>query len=298
MEGFNIRTDLALEARERFGEDNVEVSGVEIEQKSLYSGRINITGVKILNRHGEEIMKKPIGSYITIESENLRYTDEKHNKEMSCFLAEVLIKLNNNLKNEKVLVAGLGNRDATPDALGPRVISDILTGENVYAVAPGVMAQTGMETADYIKAIVKQMKPKTVIAIDALAARSVGRVNTTIQISDTGICPGSGVGNHRMEISGKTLGVPVIAIGVPTVVDAATIVNDAIDRLINELSHYDAFYGLKQSMNEMSGNEKYMLVKEILEPAGGDMYVTPKDIDENVKNLSYIISQAINRALN
>ena len=195
-------------------------------------------------------------------------------------------------------MVGLGNRDATPDALGPRVIKEIEIGSSIYAIAPGVMAQTGMETAEYIHALVKEMSPDLIIAVDALAARKVNRLNTTIQISDTGICPGSGVGNHRKEISKRTLGIPVISIGVPTVVDAATIVNDAMDKLIEVLSASAAFESLKSSMENMDMYEKYQLIKEILEPAGGDMYVTPKDIDENVKNLSIILSDAINMALN
>ena len=262
------------------------MSGVVLEEKSISGGAINITRVKILNHRGEIAMKKPVGNYITIESDRLKYTDEEHGREMSKVLSKVIGKLSENIKKRKVMIVGLGNRDATPDALGPRVISGININDNIYAVSPGVMAQTGMETAAYVMALAGEMKPDIIIAIDALAARSTKRLNTTIQISDTGISPGSGVGNHRKEISKKTLGIPVIAIGVPTVVDAATIVNDAMDGLINALAQSKAFEGLKYSMKELNQGEKYQLIKELLEPAGGDMYVTPKDIDENVKNLS------------
>lgn len=297
MKKFNVRTDLAVEAKERYEGTDTEVSGVVLEEKSISGGAINITRVKILNHRGEIAMKKPVGNYITIESDRLKYTDEEHGREMSKVLSKVIGKLSENIKKRKVMIVGLGNRDATPDALGPRVISGININDNIYAVSPGVMAQTGMETAAYVMALAGEMKPDIIIAIDALAARSTKRLNTTIQISDTGISPGSGVGNHRKEISKKTLGIPVIAIGVPTVVDAATIVNDAMDGLINALAQSKAFEGLKYSMKELNQGEKYQLIKELLEPAGGDMYVTPKDIDENVKNLSFIISEAINMAL-
>lgn len=297
MEKINMRTDLALETREQYEQDNVEISGVILREREAYEGAIKITTVIIENEHGERAMKKPKGSYITIEAMGLRELYEQEREQITEILKNELGNLISLKKGQKVLVVGLGNRDATPDALGPRVIKEIEIGENIYAIAPGVMAQTGMETAEYIHALVKEMCPDIIIAVDALAARNVNRLNTTIQISDTGICPGSGVGNHRKEISNRTLGIPVISIGVPTVVDAATIVNDAMDKLIDALSASAAFESLKSSMEKMDMYEKYQLIKEILEPAGGDMYVTPKDIDENVKNLSLILSDAINMAL-
>lgn len=297
MEEINMRTDLALETREQYEQDNVEISGVILREREAYGGAIKITTVIIENEHGERAMKKPKGNYITIEAMGLRELYEQEREQITGILKNELGKLISLKKGQKVLIVGLGNRDATPDALGPRVIKEIEIGENIYAIAPGVMAQTGMETAEYIHALVKEMCPDIIIAVDALAARNVNRLNTTIQISDTGICPGSGVGNHRKEISNRTLGMPVISIGVPTVVDAATIVNDAMDKLIEALSASAAFESLKVSMERMDMYEKYQLIKEILEPAGGDMYVTPKDIDENVKNLSLILSDAINMAL-
>lgn len=297
MKRINIRTDLAVEAKERYEGTDTEVSGVMLEEKSVLGGSINITRVKILNHKGERAMKKPMGNYITIESDKLKYTDQEHETEMAKVLSKIIDKLGENIKKKKVMVVGLGNRDATPDALGPRVISGININDNIFAVAPGVMAQTGMETADFVMALAKEIRPEVIIAVDALAARSTKRLNTTIQVSDTGISPGSGVGNHRQEISKKTLGIPVIAIGIPTVVDAATIVSDAMDSLVNALSQSRAFEELKYSMKALNPAEKFQLIKELLEPAGGDMYVTPKDIDENVKNLSFIISEAINMAL-
>ena len=298
MTKINMRTDLALETREQYKQDNVEISGVILEENKVDGGDIKITTVIIENEHGEKAMKKPKGNYVTIEAMGLRELDNAKRYSITKTLKEELKKLIKNDSGKRVLVVGLGNRDATPDALGPRVIKEIEIGSSIYAIAPGVMAQTGMETAEYIHALVKEMSPDLIIAVDALAARKVNRLNTTIQISDTGICPGSGVGNHRKEISKRTFGIPVISLGVPRVVYAATILNDAMDKLIEVLSASAAFESLKSSMENMDMYEKYQLIKEILEPAGGDMYVTPKDIDENVKNLSIILSDAINMALN
>ncbi len=295
--GFDIRTDLAVEEQERFKGTNIEVKGVSLEEFTEDEGNISISVVEILNEQGEEAMKKPIGKYITIESYSLREVDEDYHKKITDVLAKYIIKLLPKKDNKKILIVGLGNRDATPDALGPKVISNIYINEDIFAIAPGVMAQTGIETAAYVKGVVDEVKPSAVIAIDALAARNTKRLGTTIQLSDTGINPGSGVGNHRKGINKKTLGVPVISIGVPTVVEAATIVSDAMDELIAELSSSDAFKSLKNAMSKFSQNEKIELIKELMEPSKGNLYVTPKDIDENVKMLSFTLSEAINVAL-
>ena len=200
-----------------------------------------------------------------------------------------------------VASAGLGNRDVTPDALGPYVVSNICItrhmirefgtaslGEEqrnpVSGIVPGVMAQTGMETLEIIRGVVKETHPDLIIAVDALAARSTRRLNRTIQITDTGINPGSGVGNHRNGLNKQVLGIPVIAIGVPTVVDAATIVNDTMESLIHALDMED--YA-----------QKYQLIKERIPSHLNTMFVTPKDIDETVKRLSYTISEGLNLAL-
>ena len=201
MTKINMRTDLALETREQYKQDNVEISGVILEENKVDGGDIKITTVIIENEHGEKAMKKPKGNYVTIEAMGLRELDNAKRYSITKTLKEELKKLIKNDSGKRVLVVGLGNRDATPDALGPRVIKEIEIGSSIYAIAPGVMAQTGMETAEYIHALVKEMSPDLIIAVDALAARKVNRLNTTIQISDTGICPGSGVGNHRKEIS-------------------------------------------------------------------------------------------------
>ena len=174
---------------------------------------------------------------------------------------------------------------------------NIIVNKYVYAVAPGVMAQTGLETSDYIRGIAREIKAGLIIAIDSLAARNTGRLNTTVQITDTGINPGSGVGNHRQAINEETMGIPVIAIGVPTVVDAATIVNDVMDNLIHILEQSANIKGLSKVMEKFSDSEKRQLVKELMEDDVRELYVTPKDIDENIQILGRIISEGINEAV-
>ena len=210
-----------------------------------------------------------------------------------------------------VLVVGLGNREVTPDALGPYVVDQLNitrhivqeygkyaieeeNGRSVSAVVPGVMAQTGMETAEIIKGIVQETSPDLIMVIDALAARSTKRLNRTIQISDAGIHPGAGVGNHRSAITKDTMGIPVIAIGVPTVVDAATIVNDTMENFIAALETSDSLRGVGVVLQGYNSAEKYELVKELISPHLNGMFVTPKDIDETIRRISYTISEALN----
>ena len=212
------------------------------------------------------------------------------------------------------LIVGLGNRAVTPDALGPRVVDNLYITRHIineygkYAfgkehvnrvssIVPGVMAQTGMESMEIVNGIVKETKPDVVIAIDALAARNTKRLNRTIQVTDTGINPGSGVGNHRHGLNEKSIGVPVIAIGVPTVVDAATIVNDTMFNLITAMNQSSELKTLGNTLGELNETEKYELIRELLSPNLNTMFVTPKDIDESVKRLSFTISEGLNIAL-
>ncbi len=201
---------------------------------------------------------------------------------------------------QSILVVGLGNRDVTADALGPQVIDNLFITRHVIkeygkaaynrekmnmvsSVEPGVMAKTGMETAEIIKGVVSETKPDVLIVIDALAARSTRRLNRTIQITNTGIQPGSGVGNHRNAITEESLGIPVIAIGVPTVVDAATIVGDALEKLLEKEDEFDRV--------------KYMGHHRAIFSELNNMYMTGKDIDAVVKRVSFTVSEGINRAL-
>lgn len=310
---YQIRTDLALETQEKMQEDHIELKGVRFLEEKINKS-LTISTVVIETENGAKTMGKPRGTYITIEAGNLDEEDEDYHREISVQLAKIIKKLIKGKKEElSVLVVGLGNREVTPDALGPRVVDNLFITRHIvkeygkYAfgsekvnrissIVPGVMAQTGMESLEIIHGIVDETKPDLVIAVDALAARSTKRLNRTIQVTDTGINPGSGVGNHRHGLNEKSLGVPVISIGIPTVVDAATIVNDTMFNLIAALSQNRAFDMLGNSLEELSDGEKYELIRELLAPNLNAMFVTPKDIDESVKRLSFTISEGINIA--
>lgn len=312
IEKYSIRTDLALEQKERFEADNVEIPGVILSEKYDEEKEICITTVKIETENGAKTMGKPVGTYITIEAPNLSVPDEEYHKEIAQELKKNLAEfLPMNKKEYSILVAGLGNRKVTPDALGPYVVDNLNVTRHIVkeygkyamgkedvclvsAIEPGVMGQTGMESLEIIKGIVEQTKPDIVITVDALAARNSRRLNRTIQIADTGIHPGSGVGNHRNAITKETLGVPVIAIGVPTVVDAATIVNDTMENLLAALETSETLKGVGLVLQGYNAAEKYELVRELISPHLNGMFVTPKDIDDTVKRISYIISEAFN----
>lgn len=292
MGSFQIRTDLALEARESIEEVEGEIRGVQYEESYDEEKDIKVAKVSIETKNGAKAMGKPIGTYITIEAPNMLEADEDYHREVSEALAEQLRGIIPDAKTEQsVLVVGLGNREVTADALGPHVVDNLFItrhvvreyGKAAYSVSklhmisslePGVTAKTGMEAAEIVKGVVEQTKPAVLIVVDALASRSTKRLNRTIQITDTGIQPGSGVGNHRNELSLESLGVPVIAIGVPTVVDAATIVNDALEHLTKEkVEDVHCFHELR------------------------NMYVTTKDIDAVIKRLAFTVSEGINIAL-
>ena len=310
---YQIRTDLALETQEKMQEDHVDLKGVRFLEEKV-DKNITVSTVVIETENGAKTMGKPKGTYITIEAGNMDEEDEDYHREISVQLAKIIRQLIQK-KNEElsVLVVGLGNREVTPDALGPRVVDNLFITRHIvkeygkYAfgeknvnrissIVPGVMAQTGMESLEIIHGIIDETKPDLVIVIDALAARSTKRLNRTIQVTDTGINPGSGVGNHRHGLNKKSLGIPVISIGIPTVVDAATIVNDTMFNLIDAMSQSKAFDILGDSLKELNDGEKYELIRELLSPNLNAMFVTPKDIDESVKRLSYTISEGINIA--
>ncbi|MGN1165727.1 MAG: GPR endopeptidase [Lachnospiraceae bacterium] len=312
IEKYSIRTDLALEEKERFESDHVEVQGVVLKEDYDEEREIRTTTVKIETENGAKTMGKPVGTYITLEAPNMAVPDENYHEEISKELLKHLKQfVNCDKENTSVLVVGLGNRKVTPDALGPYVVDNLnitrhiireygkyAMGEEeaklVSAIVPGVMGQTGMETLEIIKGVVEETKPDLLVVIDALAARSSRRLNCTIQIADTGINPGSGVGNHRNAITEKTVGVPVIAIGVPTVVDAATIVNDTMENLIQALETSETLKGVGVVLQGYNAAEKYELIKELISPHLNGLFVTPKDIDETVKRISFTISEALN----
>ncbi|MBR5272570.1 MAG: GPR endopeptidase [Clostridia bacterium] len=281
-----VRTDLALERREITGYG--EIDGVEMEKEE--TGNVTVTRIKVVNNNGEIAIEKPCGAYVTLEVPPFSNDAELFDGRIDVLAKEIRTMLPENL-NGGVLVAGLGNRKITPDALGPEVVSLIFTtrhiqGEiarsvglsglnSVCAVATGVLGETGMETFEVVRGLVDSIKPSAVIAVDALASYSVSRLGCTVQISDSGIFPGSGVGNKRCELSCKTLDIPVVSIGVPTVVDAATLVcsllraGDDCDKIINTI-----------------------------EPDGKRMMVTPKEIDLITHRAAKYIAMGINCALN
>lgn len=292
-----VRTDLALEVRESFPEDDVEIRGVELKEEYDEKNQIRVSTVVIKDEKGAKAMQKPIGTYITIEAGELNKADEDYQKPVSDEIAKQLRKLAGDLKREEILVVGLGNREVTPDALGPQVVDNLFitrhliqeygTGfkeknhlGNVSAISPGVMAQTGMETMEIIKGIVKETKPKLLIVIDALASRSISRLNTTVQLTDTGISPGSGVGNNRKALNEESLGTKVIALGVPTVVDAATIVADTLTQYMQN--------------SGFTEEDIYKFISEVKGQQMNNMFVTPKNIDESIKRISYTVSEALN----
>ena len=318
VEKYNIRTDLALEEKERFESDQVEVQGVVLEEEYDKEREIRVTTVRIETENGAKTMGKPVGTYLTIEAPNLSSPDEGIHREVSEELAKYLIEVMEKIipeseHDKEVLVIGLGNRQATPDALGPYVADNLNVTRHIVkeygkyaaleemncvvsAIVPGVMAKTGMETAEIIKGVVRETKTDLLIVIDALAARNSRRLNRTIQIADTGINPGSGVGNYRNAITKETIGVPVIAIGVPTVVDAVTIVSDTMENLLSALETSESLKGVGLVLGGYSEAEKYELIKELIAPNLNSMFMTPKDIDETVKRLSYTISEGLNLA--
>lgn len=309
---YRTRTDLAIENRELYkSQQNVDSSGIEVEkvEKENYI----ITRVKVLNSIGSLDLQKPIGTYITIDVPQLKKMDEDLKDEISQILAKEIKGLGKNKENSKILIIGLGNWNITPDALGPKVVERVLvtrqffinfnkeideTVANVAALSPGVMGITGIETGEIVRGVVEKINPDLVIAIDALASRKMDRVSTTIQISDTGINPGGGVGNNRMALDKDSLGVPVIAIGIPTVVDAATIVNDTLELIIDSLKKEakvgTAFYNL---LSDIESEERYSLINDILQPYMKNVVVTPTDIDVLIDDLSIIVANGLNIAL-
>ncbi len=315
---FSVHTDLALEERESFPGDGGEIAGVEVHEWERKENGIRITEVIIKDAQGAEKMRKPVGAYLTLEAPELADRDEDYHREVAEELASQICRIFERhgimAGSASILTVGLGNPDATPDSLGPLVLErlqmtrhlNLEYGKDFCAkkkypvlsgITPGVMAQTGMETAEIIRGVVSETDPDAVLVIDALAARSVHRLGVTIQLSDTGIYPGSGVGNHRGSMTEEEFGVPVFAIGVPTVVGAAAIVKDTVDAMIGTLKREKATAGYGDSIEAMDPDEQYELIRELLEPQFGPMYVTPHNIDERVENLSYTISEAIHAAL-
>ena len=296
-----FRTDMADE-RVKICKEEGKVEGISAEDINV-NDKIKVTKVKVLNEKGKEKIGKEIGTYITIEVKNIEIISKDELEKVSKVMSQQIKELIQPYKS--ILVVGLGNIDTTVDSIGPKVIKDLeitrhlkkyapeLVKENtkeISGIAPGVLGTTGIETGEILKGIVEKIKPEAIIAIDALISRDVSRLFKTIQISNTGITPGAGVGNKRKEISINTMGVPVIAIGVPTLVEAATIVADSIDLIANQ---FDEFKELKSATKE----EKYRLIKAVLEPSKFNLAVTPKEVDDLVENMKLIIAHGINNGI-
>ena len=303
----NFNTDLADERRDIYRKANKiekDIPGIETEERQV-SEDIKVATVKIINEEGANAIGKPIGTYTTIDVKKLKLAGEVEIQKASEVVTEELKKIFDKhvQSREDILVVGLGNAYVTPDSLGPKVIKDIDVTRHflkytpeyidpntrpVTAISPGVLGTTGIETSEIVKGIVDNVKPKLVIVIDSLASKSIERISSTIQIADTGIVPGAGVGNARNELSKATLGIPVIAIGVPMVVETATLVNDALYLFINKLQEEAKS---NDELNELKEKDNYDEIKEALNPQGYNMIVTPKEIDDLIENMKDVVAR-------
>ena len=309
---YNFRTDLALERTNMYRKANKleQIDGIDTDEENV-SDNIKVSRVKITNENGEKAIGKKKGIYVTIDLKKFKLADDDEIQKASDILSKELtnILITHISEKDDILVVGLGNVYVTPDSLGPKVINEIdvtrhiikylpqYIDENtrpVTAISPGVLGTTGIETLEILKGIVDNVKPKLLIIIDALASRSIERISSTIQISDTGIVPGAGVGNTRMELSESTLGVPVIALGIPTVVESAVLVNDCLDLLIGKLqdeAKSNVF------LNQLKEQDNYSTIKDVLVPQDYNMIVTPKEIDELIENMKDVVARGINMSL-
>ncbi len=305
---FSINVHLALEAREIVqGKTGQEIPGVRVDRETYNHAAVTI--VMVEEKSAEAVMGKPVGTYITIDAPAISGRDPQAHHEIGLVVADMLGRLISLPEKTHILIIGLGNWNATPDALGPKVVSQTMVTRHIFhyapqelkegmrpvsALAPGVLGTTGIETAEIIKGVVEKIKPDLVIAIDSLAAKNVSRIGTTIQIANTGISPGSGVGNQRMGVNYESLGVPVIAIGVPTVVHGAVIAQDTIEQFLDQLKTNPSLFKLYNMLNPNFSQE---VVQKVLEPFGGRLMVTPKEIDDLIRRAAKVIAGGITKAL-
>lgn len=309
---YNFRTDMAVERNEIYKKQNSlaeEIDGIENANKIIKD--IEISKVKITNENGANALGKPVGNYITLDVKEIKNADEERIEEIAEIMADELRTVigEHVSDTDDILVVGLGNRYVTPDALGPKVVPKIEVTRHILeympkimpedtrpvsAISPGVLGITGIETMEILNGIVQNIKPKMLIVIDALATRKLERISSSIQIADTGIVPGAGVNNARKEISINTLGIPVIAIGIPTVVDLATITNDCINIFIENLQQKAMS---NSTLNELKEKDNYEEIKEALIPKDYNMIVTPKEIDKLIDNMSEIVARGINKSM-
>ncbi|MFZ5754389.1 MAG: GPR endopeptidase [Bacillota bacterium] len=303
-----IKLDLAVEAHEILrGEVGREIPGVKMDEERYENAVVKT--ITILDEQGAQIMGRAPGTYVTLESREIRDNNKMVHKQIGEILANKLKEILPLREDSTVLIVGLGNWNATPDALGPKVVELSMATRHLFhyapeelrqglrsvcVLAPGVLGLTGIETAEIIKGTVDRVQPDLVICIDALAAGSVERINSSLQVATTGINPGSGVGNKRIGINQETMGVPVVAIGVPTVVHAGIIAHQAMEKLFNHLQTTPALQDVYHALRPVAVNE---MINDVLEPFGGQLMVTPKEIDEQISNTARIIAMALAMAL-
>lgn len=327
LKKYDIHTDLVLET--------IENKKINIQKNTYEVDNIKVTSVTI-DKDTSLLTNKKEGNYITIEFDDV--TDTSNRKKVIKVFTEELNKLLSNYDKSSLLIVGLGNKESTPDSLGPKSLEDILVTRHLYLlneqveenilmtskISPGVMADTGIETLDIISGVVKNISPTLIIVIDALSASSISRINKSIQLTDTGIHPGSGIGNMRKEISNTTIGIPVLAVGIPTVVSSSIIVYDTIDYLFKHISYikdnesknklifkrYNYINKIKDKdltdeekkevmglMGELSSTDRIKLINEVLNSLNYNFIVTPKEIDFQIDKLSQVISTSINNII-
>lgn len=305
---FNVNIDMAVEAHDIVrGQTGQEIPGVAMDKQSFEHAQVTI--IRVMDPSAEQAMGKPVGNYITIDAPEIRQNNKQVHNEIAEVLAKQLSSLLKIGPDASVLIVGLGNWNATPDALGPRVVNHTLVTRHlkkyapqdlsgglrsVSALAPGVLGITGIETAEIIKGVVEKTQPDLIIAIDALATQSTERIGTSIQLADTGISPGSGIGNQRMGINQQTMGVPVIACGVPTVVNAAVIAQSVIDQFMQQLNANPMTSQVVRNINPITMDQ---VVKSVLGPYSTNLMVTPKEIDDLIGFIGKIIAGGISIAL-
>ncbi|NLJ77315.1 MAG: GPR endopeptidase [Peptococcaceae bacterium] len=304
----NINVDLAIEAHDIVrGQLGTEIPGAVVNRHQFANA--SVTSVQVVEEKAAQMMGKPVGTYITIEAPAMRDKNPIAQKEVAEVLAQQLSSLFDLPENANILIVGLGNRQATPDSLGPRVVEQSIVTRHLYryapeelkggmrsvsAIAPSVLGITGIESAEIIKGVVEKIQPELIIAIDALAAGSVDRIGTTIQLADTGISPGSGIGNKRTGINKETMGVLTIAIGVPTVVNAAVIAQITMEHFLEKLKSNPMLNKVQQNI---SPDYTQGIINDILSPFRGNLMVTPKEIDTLILDTSKVVAGGISMAL-
>jgi spore protease len=301
------RTDLAYEANESLAR---KVEGITLKTKNYTHGEV--IELEIKDDEAEKVIGKKKGKYVTYETKSLKSLSQKSRQEVVEILSQA-IKDVSGLDRGKILVVGLGNRNITADALGPKTLDNVKVTRQFFKaynkefdedynevsiLEPGVLGTTGIETINTIIGVAEKIKPNLIIVVDALASRKMRRLCSVVQITDAGIEPGSGIGNMQGSLNYETIGVKVVAVGIPTVVDTATIVNDTIEMMEETLkTKTDDVGQIMGILSDLEYNEKHAFIKEILNPLYGESIVTPSSVDELIDYLSNLLAESINKAI-